>query len=124
MTPGKRVCLDGRTFVVILMPDGSPRSIKERKIRAGRIYLASYWHHSKPVGQEWGVVARVLAVAEGRQLPAGLCTSGRPRTVEERARLYRTLRDQGVCRKQASYRVGVSVRTASRYMQLGHADAR
>ena len=43
----KRVDLDGRTFIVLFHDTGKPRSIKERKWRAGRVYDASYWHHSR-----------------------------------------------------------------------------
>jgi hypothetical protein len=58
----KRVDLDGRTFIVMYHDTGKPRSIKERKVKAGRVYDASYWHHTHGFAQG-GIPDRILVRA-------------------------------------------------------------
>lgn len=46
-----------------------------------------------------------------------VATAVRSRMAEERAEIYRRMLAEGVCRKRAMYCVGISERTASRYLQ-------
>lgn len=59
------VKVDGRVFVVSFNDDGSPLSIKERKVwmpgtYMARVYNAPYWHSSHGLGGDKSLPVRIL----------------------------------------------------------------